>query len=310
MDNICFLILHYNSIEETINCVSSIKKLNSQNYKINIVIVDNGSSNNTGIQLKEKYKNDENITIIINENNYGFSRGNNIGFKYCKEKFNPKYIIVTNNDVIFNQKDTIITLDKLNDKYKFDVYGPDIFSSRKFWHQSPQKLNYLDSKMTKDELSRLENDLSCYENNILAKSEKKKLSNLIKNDSFIYIFIKKLSLLLNINNTNNYKVPQSNVVIHGACIIFSNSYISKFDNCFEPETFLYWEEDLLLLKCLKHNLKIIYDPKIQVLHLEEGSTKTQESNLEKMKFKTKEMIKSGKIYLNEVLKFEKENLNT
>ena len=29
-----------------------------------------------------------------------------------------------------------------------------------------------------------------------------------------------------------------------------------------------------------------------------------------MKFKTKEMITSGKIYLNEVLKFEKENLNT
>lgn len=45
--DISFIILHYNVVDETINCVNSIKNnINSNNY--HIVIADNASPNKSG----------------------------------------------------------------------------------------------------------------------------------------------------------------------------------------------------------------------------------------------------------------------
>ena len=55
-----FVILHYYTVEDTINCVKSIKEL--ENYEnVEIVIVDNASPNGSGKEIKEKYENDEKI---------------------------------------------------------------------------------------------------------------------------------------------------------------------------------------------------------------------------------------------------------
>ena len=54
MKKIVFLILHYINITETQKCVETIKKIiEYKNYEI--VIVDNGSKNDTGEYLKNKY---------------------------------------------------------------------------------------------------------------------------------------------------------------------------------------------------------------------------------------------------------------
>ena len=304
MNNICFLILHYNTINDTKKCVESIKKIKTT-YCKKIVIVDNGSQNNTGKLLQNTYKDDESIDILINEKNLGFSRGNNIGYKFCKYNYNPKYIIVTNNDVIFKQKNMLTKLDEIYKRTKFHVYGPDIFSAKKYWHQSPHKLNYFNSETTIKYLNELKSDLEFYKNGKLTLNDEKKLNNTLEKHQNLYKIIKNLMLMLNLNNNNNYKCSQENIVLHGACIIFSNLFIDKFDKAFEPETFLYWEEDLLLLKCLKNNLKVIYDPSIQVLHMEEASTKNDHNDeVKKMLFKTTELIKSGNTYLEEVTKLE------
>ena len=89
-----FVILHYNTIEDTILCVDSIKENVNSNY--NIVIVDNCSPNGSGKLVKEKYCNDVDIHVILSERNEGFARGNNIGFIFAKERLHSKFIILMN----------------------------------------------------------------------------------------------------------------------------------------------------------------------------------------------------------------------
>lgn len=106
-DNICIILVNYNGYDDTVECIKSIQKSNYDNYKI--IIVDNGSND------KEKLLNDDYINdvadIIISEDNLGFSGGNNLGIKYAKDKYNPEYYLLLNNDTVINE-DTISNLKK------------------------------------------------------------------------------------------------------------------------------------------------------------------------------------------------------
>ncbi|UXD44446.1 glycosyltransferase [Enterococcus faecium] len=77
-----FEVLHYETINETIQCVESIL---SNVINPVIVVVDNASSNNSGNELIEKFKSYDNVFVLINEKNLGFAKGNNIGYKFCEK---------------------------------------------------------------------------------------------------------------------------------------------------------------------------------------------------------------------------------
>ena len=50
---VCFVILHYMALEETIQCVESI--LNNIEGDKKVIVVDNCSPNNTGADLEKRY---------------------------------------------------------------------------------------------------------------------------------------------------------------------------------------------------------------------------------------------------------------
>ena len=53
MDKVCFVILHFLTIEDTLKCINSIcENIRYKNY--HIVVVDNGSPNGTGLELKAR----------------------------------------------------------------------------------------------------------------------------------------------------------------------------------------------------------------------------------------------------------------
>ena len=66
--------------------------------------------------------------------------------------------------------------------------------------------------------------------------------------------------------------PMKGVVLHGACYVFSEDFIRSRESCFNPATFLYFEEYILHLECLRDGLVMLYNPSVQVLHLEDVST--------------------------------------
>ena len=92
-----FVVLHYYTIQDTMFCIDSIiSKL--INEPINIIVVDNNSPNDSGKALKKKYAKIPLVTVILNDENSGFSKGINIGCEYAINHFSPDFICTLNND--------------------------------------------------------------------------------------------------------------------------------------------------------------------------------------------------------------------
>ncbi|MFC2082233.1 glycosyltransferase family 2 protein [Bacteroidota bacterium] len=90
------VILNWNGLEDTLECLESLRNINYPNYKI--IVVDNHSTGNDVELIKEKYEN-EISKLIVTEQNLGFSGGNNIGIDYSVES-GAEYILLLNNDTV------------------------------------------------------------------------------------------------------------------------------------------------------------------------------------------------------------------
>ncbi|MCP3682771.1 MAG: glycosyltransferase family 2 protein [bacterium] len=103
------IVLNYNGKKVTIDCVKSLLK---QTYKdFEIIVVDNGSIDGSIKALEPLMKKSKKIKLVINDRNYGFSEGNNIGVRKAK----GKYIALLNNDTIVDKnwlKAAIAVLEK------------------------------------------------------------------------------------------------------------------------------------------------------------------------------------------------------
>lgn len=90
---VSIILVTYNGLEVTKNCVESIRKFTNVPYEL--IIVDNGSTDGTLDYLESQ----SNINLIRNSENLGFSAGNNIGIKNSK----GDYILLLNNDTIVTE---------------------------------------------------------------------------------------------------------------------------------------------------------------------------------------------------------------
>ena len=95
-----FVILHYNTVIDTKECVDSIAENFVSTYTYQIVIVDNCSPNKSGKELVEYYSNNEFVKVLISESNLGFAGGNNLGCLYASKKYNFKFLVMLNNDTL------------------------------------------------------------------------------------------------------------------------------------------------------------------------------------------------------------------
>ncbi len=91
------IILNWNGKDDILECIKSLKKINYGNYKI--IAVDNGSSDRSVFEIKEKHPE---IIILENKKNLGFAGGNNIGIKYAIDS-RTDYVLLINNDAIVEE---------------------------------------------------------------------------------------------------------------------------------------------------------------------------------------------------------------
>ncbi|MFC1915833.1 glycosyltransferase family 2 protein [Chloroflexota bacterium] len=93
---VSIIILNWNGLGDTIECLESVKRITYPNYEV--IVVDNGSTGNDAQVLKEKFG--DWAHIIENDKNYGFCGGNNIGMRYALDKLHSDYLVLLNNDTI------------------------------------------------------------------------------------------------------------------------------------------------------------------------------------------------------------------
>lgn len=279
--DLAFVILHYLAIEDTIECVESIIEHNETN-RIHIIIVDNASPDKSGDVLEEKYRELSYVTVIKNEKNLGFANGNNVGFRYAKENFDYKYIILSNNDIIIFQDEMTKKLDEEFSKSKFAVLGPMVLTKDGRYSSSPSRMKPLTKKEAEDFLKDYQNFL--------------RFQNL--HLRWLYILYRKYVLKKGRKPKicDHYK-KYYNVSVHGCFMVFSHEYSDRFDGL-DNRTFMYGEEDILFQTVIKNDLTMVYDPDIVIYHKEDASTdKLHKSGRKKREFYYKNLIDSLKVLL-------------
>ena len=264
----------------TLESIDNLLKIIDQ--ESHIIIVDNKSPNGTGEKIQRMYNDTNNISVILSSENYGFARGNNIGYKFAKERYNPDFIVAMNNDVIINQKNFEQSILFAYQKKSCDIIAPNIINKENF-HQNPLRKEKLGTFVV---TRRILFYILVYFS----------LTTGIFRNKLLFFYRSRVKSDPNANRFE--ETILDNIVPHGSCIIFCRKYIESVDFAFLPLTFLYCEEDILYEFVNRHGFKIVYEPNISVLHIEDITTNSlYEKQIDRDKFAIKNRIKSLMVLL-------------
>jgi len=99
MPKVTLIVLNHNSLnkfgEEAYKYLESI--VNTEYDNLEIVIVDNGSTDGSIDEIEKRFENLNNVKIVRSRANLGYAGGNNLGFKLYGR--GSKYVAFINNDV-------------------------------------------------------------------------------------------------------------------------------------------------------------------------------------------------------------------
>lgn len=91
--NVGIVILNWNNYADTKDCLDSLSEITYENSFV--VVVDNGSEDNSGERLANEF---EQCEFVFNEENRGFSGGCNVGIEHALEN-GADYVLLLNNDI-------------------------------------------------------------------------------------------------------------------------------------------------------------------------------------------------------------------
>ncbi len=92
---VVIVILNWNGLVDTLECLRSIKKITYPNFKI--VVVDNGSKDKEAEVIRKTFG--HLVDVIREEENIGFAAGCNVGICWGL-RLGARYILLLNNDTI------------------------------------------------------------------------------------------------------------------------------------------------------------------------------------------------------------------
>ena len=263
MKKLGIVILNYLNFNDTIECVESLDNQKNKNFEV--VIVDNHSKNSSYENLEERYNQVENIHLMKTTKNLGYAKGNNVGIQFCKEQLGIQNVLVVNNDVVFTDENYIDFLLSYDIGETIGAVGTVITGSDGL-NQNPNYTPTTKKRLIKDVIyfSLEKWGVLKYYTNLKVKT--KENPNTEK------------------NNEIANKEEQSNdgkYFLHGSAIFLTENYLSQVDG-FYPETFLYYEENILAILMDKLQLKMIYTDKANIFHKEDQSSAMSFGNNDKI----------------------------
>lgn len=162
LNMVIIITLNYNQNKYTLKCVESI--LNSEYKDFQLLLIDNGSTNENFVDLKKNIPIDSRLKLFRIELNIGYVGGINYGLKEGA-KLNPTYFLIMNNDTIIDKK-AILELFQTCKNYNNKA----IVTGKVYHYDTPNKLQdigYLYRDKRTLEFNRIgfdENDYGQYDN--------------------------------------------------------------------------------------------------------------------------------------------------
>lgn len=127
MMKVAVVVLNYKSRENTLSCIKSVKR--SDYKELLIIVVDNNSKDG----IEKDIRNIEDVFIIQNDENLGYTGGNNIGIKKALDE-GCEFVFILNPDTEI-KKDAISKLVDGVLRRKAGIVNPKIYfkDSKKIW---------------------------------------------------------------------------------------------------------------------------------------------------------------------------------
>ncbi len=248
MNSVVFVVLHYETLDDTQKCLKSLVKY-LRDPAVQLVIVDNGSKTGKLETLAPEYADHPQIHFVYSAENLGFANGNNLGFRYAKEKLNADIIILANNDLVFEQVDFVEVLTRHCEETGFDVAGPKILSLADGKNQNPVTVQYHSIRDVKKRI---------FKDSVLSFLCNFNLDIVVQK-----LFAKEIpEIKFN---------PGMDFQLHGACMFFANGYLEQYDGLCD-RTFMYGEENILKYMTVRDGMNMAYLDDITVYHKEGSST--------------------------------------
>lgn len=262
------VILNYNNVKATIDCINSIDKYNK--YPVKIVVVDNGSTS-CEVQLLEEYlqlrrdyriyEEDEPVnnslslfSLLLSKSNDGYAKGNNKGIKLFKNDTDVDNILILNNDILFYEDIIGKLVEFMNTTTDVGVVCPLLYTKDK---------NYIDYTCARKQVRVFDLGL---------------LYILMCENIFGYYkhFDEKQKILLKHHELlNKEEIPIE--MPSGSCFLISKSVFKEI-GYFDEGTFLYYEENILQKKLAKIHKRNYLLPNIGCIHLGAATTLKTKSN--------------------------------
>ncbi len=138
---VSIIILNWNGYKITLECLKSLLKIDYKNFKI--IVVDNGSIDDSINEIKANIK-DEKLDYLILSENLGFTGGNNEGIAFAKIRYNPEYFLLLNNDTIVETSFLSKMIEAFDWDHKCFAVVPKIF-----YYDQPQIIWFAGGKISR-----------------------------------------------------------------------------------------------------------------------------------------------------------------
>jgi len=265
---ISIILVNYNTKQLTYEAIQSISFSNSQ---CQVILVDNASTDGSKEFFEKKEEELKNFKYIYNDQNYGFGKANNIGFKYAK----GDYIYILNSDTILNTKNIGKIINGKFNKYKnLGVIATRVIYKDSSLQPNVQKFSSLLSITLR----------------LLKIGEKVRNSKILLN-FFKILPVKPKIIKAYLENFNKEREEGFIEWASGCSLIFKRELFEKLGG-FDENFFMYTEDEEICYRVHQLGYKILHTPNIVVTHFE-GKSNTNKSINE---FLLKEKIKSEFYY--------------
>mgnify|MGYP004442236413 FL=1 len=270
MSKTALIILNYNNCHDTRNCIESV--LNHNTAPVKFIVVDNASKESDRQELcdamrdffsEELYISGKHparkllphASLVLSENNVGYAQGNNLGLDLAYDDPDIDKVMILNNDILFTA-DIIPTLvQRLATTKDCGIISPVLYK--------PNSSEY---------------DYNCARKN-------ETISEMIKKNYMHYWWRHKgvspedvFSHRYLLKHADMKKSRMEIELPSGSCMLAKKSLFQKIGS-FDPNTFLYYEENILFKKIQAVGLKNYLCLDLSCIHLGAATTKKLSNSL-------------------------------
>lgn len=236
MTKISVVIVNWNGYADTAVCLASLEKLDKRGAGVDVVVVDNGSTNDSVARLSKAFPS---VTILRLDENLGFTGGNNVGIQYALKR-GADYVWLLNNDTVVDSKAL-----SLMDAFKDDGVG--IAGSKIYFSPGHE---YHADRYKKNEQGRV----FWFAGGLVDWAN-------------VYASHRGVDEV----DAGQYDTPEDTMFVTGCSMMLRRSVLEKI-GLLDDKFYLYLEDLDICLRAKTAGYRLLYYPKSVVWHVNAGSS--------------------------------------